>query len=134
MRLFEFLFYCIYTIVFSIKDIREKREILASNLFYIPLYFNNLSAIFPLIVLSRSVKFISIPFYVFGVIIVGSFFGLKYFCTSYFIDKHNCERIIAFYKHKFKNKTAMLIGISYFILSFVLFVLSAKYSQQLRGL
>ena len=134
MKIFEFFYYCIYRIVLSIKDIREKQENLTAELYFIPLFFNSLMIFFPFVVISSLVKTVKIPFIFSAIIVLLMFFGLNLFCKNYFIKKNNCERIIKLYQSKIKNRTAVIIGILYFIFSFVGFVISSEYSDKIREL
>ena len=132
MKVFEFIYYCIYCVVLSIKDIKEKQENLASQLYFVPLFFNSLMFFFPFVVISSLIKTVKIPFSFSAIVILLMFLGLNFFCKKYFIKNNNCERIIKIYQSKIKNRTAITIGILYFILSFVGFVISAKYSNKIR--
>ena len=116
----------------AIKDIKERQTNLAAELYYIPLFFNSITLIFPLISIfpHKSTKSYLEP----TVVICTLFFGWKFFCKRYFITKNNCEKIITNYSTTIKNKSAIIISIFYFILSFIIFIISAKYSQNLRGM
>lgn len=126
MKLFEFLYYCIYIIALSIKDIDvNKRESLAADLYYIPLFFNTYMILF----LILDIVSTRVPISYFGAAIISLtiFFGWIWICKKYFIINNNCERIIKYFQFKIKNRTALIIGILYYVLSFTFFVLSAKY-------
>ena len=65
-------------------------------------------------------------------IIVLMFFGWKFLCKKYFISKNHSERIIKNWQPKIKNRTAVILGILFFILSFTFFIISSEYSGIIR--
>lgn len=129
MKAFEFIYYCIYCVVLSIKDIREKQEKLTTELYYVPLFFNSLMILFPfLVILSNRISY---SYSLSAIVTLSIFFGWIFFCKTYFIKNNNCERIIQFYKLKISNKNAAIIGVLYIILSFVLFCLSSIWTDKI---
>ena len=113
--IFEFFYYCTYRLVLSINGIRDKRELLAANLYYIPLFFISFAIFIPVIIITSLIKVISIPFFISAMIIVLMFFGWKFLCKKYFISKNHSERIIKNWQPKIKNRTAVILGILFFI-------------------
>lgn len=133
MKLFEFIYYCLYRIITSIKRVGVKNEKLASDLYLVPLICNTLMVIFPLLkiapkyLINESIlKAISILF------VASILIGWQSFCKYYFIKKENYIRISNYYQHRIKNKNSIIIGILYIVLSFVFFVISAKFSSQIE--
>jgi hypothetical protein len=133
MKLFEFIYYCLYRIIASIKRVGVRDEDVASDLYLAPLICNTLMVIFPLLriapkyLINESIlKTISILF------VASILIGWQFYCKYYFIKKENYIRIINDYQYKIKNVNALIIGILYILLSFVFFVISAKFSSNIE--
>lgn len=133
MKLFEFIYYCLYRIIASIKRVGVKDESLASDLYLAPLFLNTCMVIFPLLkiapkyLINENILKIASIFIATSILI-----GQHFFCKYYFIKKENYIRIIDDYQHKIKNRNSIIIGILYILLSFIFFVISAKFSSHIE--
>lgn len=133
MKIFEFLYYCIYCAILLIKDIKEKQEKAAYELLYIPLIFNTLMIFFPLMkifqesLVKLNISRIESILFMGLIVVIWSFF-----CRYYFIKRENYIRIINHYQHRIKNRNAAIIGVLYILVSFILFVVSAKFSSRIE--
>lgn len=133
MKLFEFIYYCLYRIIASIKRVGVKDEKLASDLYLVPLFLNTCMVIFPLLKIAPKylineniLKMVSI-FCAVSILIAQHFF-----CKYYFIKKENYIKILNNYQNKIKNKDSIIIGLLYIVLSFIFFIVSAKFSSQIE--
>ncbi len=129
MNLFNFLYYCCYRIITSIKRVGYKDEDLASQLFSSILFFNFLVVSFLMIKIipHRAIK-PNIWILILEVLIFTSIF---YFNNIYFVKRKNYLKIDNFYKEKITKKKSIVIGILYFFLSILFFVLTIKLSNYL---
>ena len=125
MKLFEFIYYCIYKPFVLIKRRSGAREEkLVSELYSGMLFINSIMVLLLL-------KFF-IPYRTFNLpsticLCVIIFIGLRQFCNNYFVKKENYIRIINFYneKHIENKKLIYAIGIVYVIGSPILFIEAA---------
>lgn len=124
-KAFEYIYYCIYRVLYSIIGFRVGEKKLASDLYFLPLVFNTYMIIFILLGIFPLNIYVSYLCSMLVSILI--FLGWKIYCKNYFIKQNHSDRIINYYQSKISNKKALLISISYYILSFVGFVISAKY-------
>lgn len=133
MKLFEFIYYCLYRIIASIKRVGVRDEKLASDLYLAPLFLNTFMLLFPLLRIAPKYLINESILKIISILFSGSiFFFLHFFCKYYFIKKENYVRILNNYQHKIKNRNAIIIGAFYIIVSFVFFVISAKLSSHIE--
>jgi hypothetical protein len=130
MKIFEFLYYCLYRIFALVKRVGEKDENLASSFYAVLLSTNVLS----LLLLSKLI----IPLNLINqYLLKGSFFiifFIWYFvCKHYFLKKENYFRIISHYEEMFpgKKKQMALIGIAYFLLTPLTFIVLATWLSRM---
>ena len=125
MRVFEFLYYCLYRIFALVKRVGEKDQNLASSFYAILLSTNTITFFFPLKFIITKGTFTPYPYNILIKAIFASIFFIWYFiCKNYFLKKENYIRIIEHYEGKYAdNKVLMaIIGIVYFILTPLTFI------------
>lgn len=130
IKVFEFLFYCLYRMFALVKRVGEKDENLASSFYSILLSTKSILLLSVVIRFSNyKVFFLEYP-YSYGLkLFMGIIFIAWYFiCKHYFIKKENYKRIIEYYENKLidKNKLIAAIGILYFIFSFLFVIIIAN--------
>lgn len=134
MKLFEYLYYCLYRMFALIKRVGEKDENLASFFYSVLLSTNVMTLSLPLKFIIPKGFFTPYPYNILIKIILGSVFVLLYFtCKSYFLEKDNHVRIILNYKIKFvdKNRQMALVGILYSFFTFVAFLVLALWLSRM---
>ena len=125
MRIFDFLYYCLYRIFNSIKRAEFKDEKLTCILYSILLSTNT-------IILFSTLKFV-IPKGMFNnfymnvllkLLLIIVFLVFYLFCNNYFIVKNNWIRIITSYDDKYFSRVNYIIwiGIIYPIFTFGSFI------------
>ncbi len=133
MKYFDFLYYCLYKIITSIKREGVREEKLTAQLFTMPLFFNVGSIFIILAAFSSNIEMIPklslIASYVFS---LSLFISIFVFSNFYFIKKQNYVRIIKKYETKIKSSNAAIIGIIYYILSFVLMVVISELPSKIN--
>jgi len=127
IRLFEFLYYCLYRMFALVKRVGEKDENLASSFYGILLSTKAilLFAIFIRSLNSNSV-FLNFPYnYIFKLFIILVFLLIYSMCKYYFIKKENYKRIIKQFENEStdKNKIIAILGILYSIFTFSIFII-----------
>ena len=126
MKVFEFLYYCLYRMFALIKRVGEKDENLAS-LFYSVLLSTKTILLFFFLRYSEAKNiFLHYPYdRIFKIFMLIIFVAWYFVCKYYFIKKENYKKIIDFYEREYegKNKKIALLGIVYSISTFLLFIL-----------
>lgn len=108
-----------------VKRVGEKDENLASSFYAMLLSTNMIAFFFPLKFLIPKGSLTPFPYNVLTIMIfISIFFFWNFVCNYYFLKKGNYSRIIENYEGKFPNKKKQLalIGVSYFILTPLIFI------------
>lgn len=112
-----------YRIVTSVKRVGVQDEKLSFQLLTMPLFLNFSSIIIV------CTKFIDFPDFshVTYMLLSTTIFVIIYLINNYyFIKKENYIYIIKKYEPKIKKNHAIIIGVIYYVMSFVLMVISSK--------
>lgn len=126
MKLFDFLFYCLYRVFKLVKRVGERDENLASLFYSLLLSTNTIMLFFPLRYVFPKGYFNTFFSNLVLKVALGSIIIIYYFlCKSYFLQKGNDERIIRLYENQYSNSKAVVIGITYSLLTFISFITSA---------
>lgn len=129
-NVFEFLYYCLYRVFALVKRVGEKDENLASS-FYAVLLSTNVLSVFLLFKLVIPLNLVH-PYLLKGSFFI-VFFFLYFVCKLYFLKKENYIRIISHYEGRFPNKKKQmaLIGIAYFLLTPLTFIILAMWLSRI---
>lgn len=120
MKIFEFLYYCLYRVFKLVKRVGVKDEYLAAKFYSILLSTNTIMLFFPLKFVIRKGVFTPFPYNLLIKIMLGSIFFIWYFiCKNYFVKEENYIRIISSYENDYKP---IVVGILYSIISFLSFI------------
>ena len=123
MKIFDFLFYCLYRIFKLIPRQGVKDEDLASLLYFV-LLATNTSTILLFLRDAFPKDFFKSHMLLVKLIFIMPFFIWYFFCKYYFSKKQNDQRIVNTFEQKYitKNNQMVTIGIIYTLLSFFLFI------------
>lgn len=130
MRIFDYLYYCLFRMFASIKRVGEKDENLAAIFFSVLLSTHSLMILFLLRYIFLKDYFSLFPYNLLLKLLIGSVFLVWYFiCSYYFLKRENYKRILSFYEsmYKGKNKRIALIGVLYSLTTFLVFYMTAVY-------
>ncbi|SNR46913.1 hypothetical protein SAMN04487979_10721 [Flavobacterium sp. ov086] len=130
MRIFDFLFYCLYRMFASIKRVGEKDENLASIFFSVLLSTHSLMIFFLTRYIFPKGYFSLFPYNIILKLLIGSVFLIWYFiCNHYFLKNENYIRIVSFYENIYKeqNRKIAWIGVLYSLATFLVFYVTAVY-------
>ena len=131
---FEFLYYCLYRVFALIKRVGEKDENLASLLYSLLLSTNTIMFFFPLKFIIPKGALTPFPYNVITKgIFIAIFFVWYFACKHYFLKMENYLRIISHYEERFpgKRKQMALIGIAYFLLTPLTFIVLATWLSRM---
>lgn len=130
INLFHYLYYSLYLVFKLVKRVGEKDENLASSFYAILLTTNTLTIVLLLKVL--------VPLNLINqYILKGSFFIVfmiwYLICKFYFLKTGNYLKLINYYdtKFKYKKKQLVVIGMSYILITPILFILIAFWLNKL---
>ncbi len=126
MKVFEFLYYCLYRMFALIKRVGEKDENLASLFYSVLLSTKSLTLFFIIRYTDARALFLLSPYNNILKVSMAAVFFIWYFaCKSYFLKRGNYIKIIAFYEKKYagKNQRMAIVGIIYSICTFILFMI-----------
>lgn len=127
---FEFLYYCLYRVFTLVKRVGEKDENLASSIYAVLLSTNTIVLLFPLKFIIPKGSLTPFPYNFLTKAFFFVIFFIWYFiCKNYFLKKENYIRIISHYEERFptKKKQMALIGIAYFLLTPLIFIILAMW-------
>lgn len=126
MKIFDFLFYCLYRMFALVDRVGERNEDLASS-FYAVLLSTNTLLLFVLIRYTNArMLFKTFPYNFILKVFAVSIFVIWYIaCKRYFIKSKKYERIVEYYERIYsgKNRKLALLGILYTIITFLSFAL-----------
>jgi len=117
-----------------VKRVGEKDENLASSFYAIILSTNTIALSFPLKFIIPKGSLAPFPYNVLIKAAFISIFFIWYFiCKYYFLKKENYKRIISYYEEKYpgKNKQMATIGITFFILTPLVFISLAMWLSRI---
>lgn len=121
--IFEFLFYCLYQMSALVKRIGVRNEDIACFFYSLLLFLNTSVVFFTLrIVIPKGALGIIFNTLAIKLLLVLPFLVWYLICRHYFIKKNNARRIITKNEIKYKNKNMAIIGVLYFIFSFLAFI------------
>ncbi len=125
IKLFDFLYYCLYRMFALFKRVGEKDENLTSSFFSILLTTNTIMLFFPLKFIIPKGFFNSSPLSFFlKIIFIGIFICWYLICKAYFLKNENYKRIISLYDKKYVDVkiNIPLLGILYAVCTFISFI------------
>lgn len=125
MKVFKFLYYCLYRMFALVKRVGEKDENLASSFYAILLSTNTIIFFFPLKFIIPNGFFTLYSYNILIKIMFVSIFFIWYFtCKKYFLKKGNYIKIISHYEEKYIDRKIQMaiIGIVYSILTPLIFI------------
>lgn len=134
MKIFGFLYYCLYRMFSLIKRVGEKDENLASSFYAILLSTNTITFLFPLKFIILKGIFTPYPYNIIIKAMFATVFFIWYFiCKNYFLNKKNYIWIIEHYEGKYPDKKLhmAIIGIMYFIFTPLTFISLAMWLSRL---
>ncbi len=134
INVFEFVYYCLYRVFTLVKRVGEKDENLASSIYSVLLSTNTIVLFFPLKFIIPKGALTPFPYNILTKVSFFIVFFVWYFiCKYYFLKKENYIRIISHYEERFlgKKKQMALIGIAYFLLTPLIFIVLATWLSRM---